>query len=67
MIKTVNDIVEGKYFVSSEVEQPEHIFFSWESAAYSKARFIDIFDENGEWIHAYKLIDETEMSYTDSF
>lgn len=67
MIKTVNDSVEGKYFVVSDVDQPDQIFFSWEAAAYSKERYIDIFNEKGEWVEAWKLIDENEMSYTDEF
>lgn len=54
----------GKYFVLSEVDQPNKIVFSEKEARKSKSRYIDVFDENGKWVNSWKHVDG---KYTDGF
>lgn len=54
----------GKYFVVSEIDQPDKIMFSEEEARKSRFQYIDAFDENGKWVNSWKRIND---EYTDNF
>lgn len=54
----------GKYFVVSEIDQPDKIVFSEEEARKSRSRYIDAFDENGKWVNSWKRVND---EYTDNF
>ncbi len=66
--------MEAVYFVASSEDGPEAIYFSSEDAFESAFLFVDAFDEDGNKVISYKLIDpdefiqnSTEENYTTSF
>ena len=66
--------MDAVYFVASSEDAPEAIYFSAEDAFESAFLFLDFFDENGDNVVSYKLIDEddfiqhsSEENYTASF
>lgn len=54
------------YFVASESESPDRIFFTKDEAENSRIQYIDSFDKNGIKVASYKL-DDNEEYYTTDF
>jgi hypothetical protein len=54
------------YFVGSNSDFPEKIFFSKEDVFASDYTYIDAFDVNGKLVFSYKY-DEESKSYTTDF
>jgi len=50
--------MEEKYFVVSDIDYPIQIFFNREKAFENGNVYVDSFDNEGEHITAYKLIDD---------
>jgi hypothetical protein len=46
------------YFVTSGGDYPEKIFFTKKLAFESMATYVDTFDENGNYVNSYKLVDD---------
>lgn len=44
------------YFVGSNGENPERIYFNELEAFISGHQYIDTFNKNGEWLKAYKFV-----------
>lgn len=65
-LKDFDPDTEEKYFVCSNSDAPEFIYFDKDSAFNDQfpTDFIDSFDENGEKVSSYKWIDG---SYTEDF
>ena len=66
--------MEAFYFVASSEDAPEAIYFSAEEAFESAFLFIDAFDEDGNKVISYKLLNpdefiqsSTEENYTTRF
>lgn len=57
--------MEEKYFVGSNGEEPEIIYFNYTVAMNSEHAFIDSFDEFGRHVQAYKK--DGERGYTREF
>jgi len=53
------------YFVASDSEFPEQIFFSWEDAVASEIRYLDSFNKAGHKVQSYMLNDDNQ--YTTDF
>jgi len=62
---------EEKYFVCSNGEEPDRIHFNWEDAVNENAIYIDSFDEHGQKVTAYKLVqvdgEYLDYTYTEAF
>lgn len=56
--------MQPKYFVTSNGDSPDAIFFSWDEARDTNADYIDAFDEHGKHLVAYKFVNG---SYTQEF
>jgi len=56
--------VEEIYFVVSNSDEPERIYFSKDTAFASKANYVDSFGRGGLKIKAYKFVDG---KYTEDF
>ncbi len=54
-----------KYFVVSNGDSPDKIFFDLQEAFNTEATFVDVFDENGEFVRAYKFVEN--RGYTQDF
>ena len=65
MIKEENIKIE-KYLVCSNEDYPEKICFTLQEAIKNTPNYIDIFDEDGNFIIAYKY-DEKTNKYTTNF
>ena len=48
---------KAKFYVASSGEFPDKILFSRDAAIQSKFNYLDAFDENGELIERYGLVD----------
>ena len=46
-----------KYFVCSDGDHPRKIHFDFEEAKGQWDEYIDAFDENGNWVQAWKYVD----------
>lgn len=53
-----------KYFVTSNGDEPEQIFFSKQEAFDTESNYVDSFDENGIKVNSYKWVDN---GYTQDF
>lgn len=53
------------YFVASQDECPDRIFFSWEDAVKSEITYLDSFNRDGEKVASHKIADNGE--YTTDF
>jgi hypothetical protein len=49
--------MQTSYYVVSNGDEPCRIFFTFEEAKASGALFIDVFNEQGLWVKAYKFVD----------
>jgi hypothetical protein len=58
-----------KFIVGSRNEEPDQIFFNWDSAAASKFTYLDAFDAQGKVVERYKLVENErgEEVYTTDF
>lgn len=54
-----------KYFVCSNSEEPEVIYFTKEDAFSSGINYVDSFDENGKRVVSYKYV--SDGKYTTNF
>jgi len=66
--------MEGAYYVASDEDGPELIYFSSDEAFASGYTFIDIFDDDGDKLASFKLNidddynqDTCEDDYTTNF
>lgn len=48
-------MINEKYFVASEGDKPEQIFFTDLDAFVSGYKYIDSFDEDGVYVQGYEL------------
>jgi hypothetical protein len=53
------------YFVCSDSEEPEVIYFTKEDAFKTCINYVDSFDENGKRVASYKYVSDGE--YTTDF
>jgi len=53
-VKRGINMKDGNFFVVSNSDYPEHIYFKKEEALDSGYRYIDVFDEEGELVEAYE-------------
>jgi len=62
-------MTEAKFFVGCDSESPEHIHFSMEDAVKGDHDYIELFDEAGNKIDAYKRIFDKDdnVVYTTDF
>lgn len=56
--------MEEKYFVGSNGDEPERIYFTGREAFFSGDDYIDSFDEGGNRVCSYKFVDD---EYTTDF
>lgn len=52
--------MEGAYYVCSESDTPEIIYFTEDDAFAFGFEYVDVFDEDGEKIISYKLDEERD-------
>jgi hypothetical protein len=61
---------EAHFFVGCNSESPEHIYFNMDDAVNAYHDYIELFDEAGNKIIAYKRIfdkDDKDVFYTTDF
>jgi hypothetical protein len=53
------------YFVCSNGDAPDELFFSFKAAKEALHLYIDVFDKNGKHVTSYKL--QKDDTYTEDF
>lgn len=51
------------FYAVSEGSEPQRIYFSFEDAKSSGAKYIDVFDKGGIWVKAYMLTQYDSKNY----